>query len=207
MVQIFDRGMRHLESDLLIYPIVIKILIGWANQDVTSWIECGERRAVNAATCLRQVSRRCGRHLDASQRARHMMKPWMETYIADMTRRYGELPPPWVIYDEHPYSICWRMGGGEAHVMAWGPWWAAQALTEEARVAYFRRWPPPHCWLAWVLRALWRLPDGAAERDRSLAFAKLEALGFGGAADYLRDLDDPKWLDDVEDGAAGVKDR
>ena len=47
------------------------------------------------------------------------MEPWMQKAKDNLVSKYGTVPPPWVLYNEHPYSICWRMGGGESHMMLW----------------------------------------------------------------------------------------
>ncbi len=120
---------------------------------------------------------------------------FMREEVKRLATQYGTVPPPWIMYDEHPYSICWRMGGGESHRMLWWEWWPEQGLTEDERIEYFRRWPPPHCWLPHLIEAVWGV-DVWEERD-SLApyFERTAVLGFGGQIDYEHDLADPKWLE------------
>ncbi|WP_249384124.1 hypothetical protein [Chitinivorax sp. B] len=79
--------------------------------------------------------------------------------------------------------------------MAWSAWWDAGALSEAARIAYFKQWPPPPCWLVWMIEAIWDLQpwESEDEFDYSPYFAQAEALGFGTQADYKADLDDPRW--------------
>jgi hypothetical protein len=127
-----------------------------------------------------------------------MQEEWMQQEVDGLVTQYGMVPPPWVVYQEHPYSICWRMGGGETHLMVWREWWPQQAFTEDQKIAYFRRWPPPYCWLPLLIEAIWQV-DTFAEDDEvteelALYFGRTSALGFGGQADYERDLDDPKWF-------------
>jgi hypothetical protein len=123
------------------------------------------------------------------------MEPWMRAKIDALVAEHGTVPPPWVVYDEHPYSICWRMGGGESHGLLWWAWWEQQGFTEDQKVAYFRRWPPPHCWLAFLIDAVWGV-DPFEERDNlGPYFDRTAALGFGSQQDYERDLSDPKWLE------------
>ncbi|WP_407540348.1 hypothetical protein Q0M94_02810 [Deinococcus radiomollis] len=108
------------------------------------------------------------------------------------------MPPPWGIYPEcHPYSAFWRMGGGEGHVEVWSAWWRREERTHAQAGAYFRSWPPPPVWLPWMIDVIWK-PEGwhtdedvAAETEEY--FARTEALGFGGRADYERDMEDPRW--------------
>jgi hypothetical protein len=87
------------------------------------------------------------------------------------------------------------MGGGEGHMMVWSEWWPRQAFTEDQRIAYFRRWPPPHCWLVFLIGAVWDVDTCDEEANLSPYFARTAALGFGSEQDYERDLDDPKWLE------------
>jgi len=123
------------------------------------------------------------------------MEPWMQEKIDALVAAHGTVPPAWAVYDEHPYSICWRMGGGESHQMLWWEWWQQQGFTEEQKVTYFRRWPPPHCWLAFLIEAVWGVDTVEEEGNLSPYFERVEALGFGTEQDYERDLEDPKWLE------------
>jgi hypothetical protein len=143
-----------------------------------------------SASCLREPS--AERVVRPAEGAR-LMEPWMQEEIDALVAEHGTVPPPWVVYDEHPYSICWRMGGGEAHKEVWWEWWAQQGFTEEQKIAYFRRWPPPHCWLAFLIEAVWGV-DTFEERDHLTPyFEQTAALGFGNQQEYQRDLADPKW--------------
>jgi hypothetical protein len=123
------------------------------------------------------------------------MEPWMTEETERLVAVYGATPPPWVVINEHPYSLCWRMGNGESHKLVWWAWWPQQGFTEEQKVEYFRRWPPPPCWLAFLIEAVWGV-DAYEERDRlGPYFVKTSALGFGNQQDYEQDLADPKWHD------------
>lgn len=65
---------------------------------------------------------------------------WKEQQIAKLTAEYGAVPPPWVMFpNTHPYDICWRMGGGEAHIEVFGAWWQRQKdqWNEAQRIDYF----------------------------------------------------------------------
>jgi len=111
-----------------------------------------------------------------------------------LVAEYGTVPPPWVVYDEHPYSLCWRMGGGEGHKILWWTWWEEQRFPEEQKIAYFRRWPPPHCWLAFLIQAVWDVDTFEEKDNLGPYFERTTALGFGSQQDYKYDLADPKWL-------------
>lgn len=122
--------------------------------------------------------------------------------VSELVAEYGAVPPPWVIFlDTHPYSIFWRMGAGESHMMVFQTWWDQQRLyyDESQRIEYFRRWPPPPRWLTWMIEVIWDLEpwgsDPPESFDYSQYFARVEELGFGTQVEFERDLDDPRWLD------------
>jgi hypothetical protein len=122
------------------------------------------------------------------------MEQWMHKQIDKLETEYGTVPPPWVVYNEHPYCICWRMGGGQSHGLLWWEWWSEQRFTEDQKIDYFRRWPPPHCWLVILIEAIWDIDRCKDEEKLPLYFEHTSALGFGSQQDYERDLNDPKWL-------------
>ena len=78
-----------------------------------------------------------------------------------------------------PYSIGWRMGAGEDHIIAFGTWWASVANDEPARIEWVRRWSPPGSWLPWAARLIW--PDQERAEDVDIV-RRLEALGIGSVA-------------------------
>ncbi len=81
---------------------------------------------------------------------------WIQREIERLTTQHGDIPPPWVFsQDSHPYSIEWRMGSGEAYVMVFHNWWEACRFDEGQRIAFFRKYPPPPCWLEWMIEAIW----------------------------------------------------
>lgn len=122
------------------------------------------------------------------------MEDWIHQGIAKLEAEYRDVPPPWIIFpDEHPYSLCWRMGSGEAHIELWSTWWEEQHYDEADRIAYFRRWTPPPRWLEWTIDAIWE--DDESDFDQNAAFARIEALGLGTKAEFDRDFDDPKGYD------------
>lgn len=125
------------------------------------------------------------------------MEGWQQSEISKFLAEYGAVPPPWVISpDEHPYSICWRMGAGESHVIVWSAWWNGQNYDEAQRIAYFQKWPPPPCWLEWMIDAIWDLRpwESGDDFDYTQYFARVESLGFGSREDFESDMNDPKWL-------------
>ena len=118
----------------------------------------------------------------------------MKEEIDKLIGEYSTVPPPWVMYNEHPLSLCWRMGGGESHIVLWGKWWSQQNLTEDQKIAYFRKMPPPHCWLKFLIGAIWNI-DTFKENKLTPYFNRTSELGFGTQKDYEQDYDDMKWLE------------
>lgn len=122
---------------------------------------------------------------------------WYLDHVASMVESHGDMPPPWIyLEDSHPYSMAWRMGSGETHVMAFGEWWEQQDKTVDERVQYFRKWPPPPRWLAWMVDAVWDLEpwESEDEFDYTPYLEKLKNLGFEGTDDYESDLDNEEYL-------------
>ena len=117
----------------------------------------------------------------------------MRTAIDRLIEEYQTVPPPWIVYREHPYSMCWRMGGGESHIILWWRWWSDNNWTEEDNIDYFRLWPPPHCWLPFMIQAVWKIDIDESDDVGSGYFDRLTSLGFGSRRDYELDLNDPKW--------------
>ncbi|HMF42069.1 MAG TPA: hypothetical protein VKQ32_15455 [Polyangia bacterium] len=124
--------------------------------------------------------------------------------IAALVAEHGEVPPPWAYYPRiHPYSIHWRMGGGEDYRYLFWTWAASRNWSLDDRIAYVRRWDPPFSWLDWVGEFLW--PDAFSDDDEHEPsvdpFEEMEALGFGTRADWSRcsDVDPDKYplADDV----------
>jgi hypothetical protein len=120
---------------------------------------------------------------------------FMREEVKRLTAVHGTVPPPWVVYNEHPYSIGWRMGGGESHIQLWWEWWPKQSFTAEERIGYFYQWPPPHCWLPFLIEAVWGVDTFDEKTNLAPYFERTAALGFGNQQDYEQDLNDPKWLD------------
>jgi hypothetical protein len=114
---------------------------------------------------------------------------WKERYIADEVTAHGAVRPPWVYADAHPYDICWRMGGGESHLMAFWAWWPTVERTVDERLAFIQRWNPPPFWFPWSAGLIWPEldPEGEPEdgdyeaRERRLVEA-FEGAGLGTVA-------------------------
>ncbi|KER73583.1 hypothetical protein HR51_00410 [Burkholderia cepacia] len=121
---------------------------------------------------------------------------WYRQSVADYLAQYGAVPPPWIIAaDSHPYSMRWRMGGGETFMMVFQEWWEQHAWHERERVTYFLKWPPPPRWIPWMADVIWDLEpwEEDGEFDYTRYYAQLEQLGFGGTADVEADMEDSRW--------------
>ena len=72
-------------------------------------------------------------------------------------------------------------------------WWRKNGFTEEQRIAYFRKYPPPARWLKWMIEIIWDVRRGREEDDSVYAahFDRIEALGFGSRADFECDMNAP----------------
>ncbi|MEJ1238002.1 hypothetical protein WBG78_07735 [Chryseolinea sp. T2] len=122
---------------------------------------------------------------------------WFKKELQKYIDKYSLVPPPWVFDPEsHPYSIRWRMGGGETFIMVLGGWAEDVLKTESVKIEYLKKYPPPPRWMAWAADFIWDLdPWETDDFDYTPYFEKLKSIGFKGTSEYLSDLDDEKWRD------------
>lgn len=110
--------------------------------------------------------------------------------------KYNDVPPPWIYApNSHPYSIQWRMGAGETHIMMLGAWYDKNLLSEVDKIKYFKKYPAPPRWLGWMADVIWDLEPMDEDFDYSEYFERLKNYGFEGTENYLEDLSDEKWWD------------
>ncbi len=104
--------------------------------------------------------------------------------------KYGDIPPPWVYApDLHPYSIGWRMGGGESHIMVLSEWLDHQKMDFNQRLQYLKKYPAPPRWYEWIVDFLWDIYISEMEpSEKAEHFKKLEELGFENTADFEKDM-------------------
>ena len=111
-----------------------------------------------------------------------------------------DMAPMWEARpDLHPYSIGWRMGGGEDYAIDFHDWWKntyADAPFED-RLAYLRRHPFRPAWTRHALLLLWgesivayRSGDG---HDFTALFEQSQDLGFPSEAETEVDLNPDLW--------------
>jgi len=116
-----------------------------------------------------------------------------EWYIKSSTKlinKYGDIPPPWIYAPTfHPYSIGWRMGGGETHIMILNEWLDQKNLSLEDRIAYLKKYPAPARWYSWIIHFLWEVDSYNFEASDYIPyFEKLEKMGFDNTRDFYADL-------------------
>jgi hypothetical protein len=123
-------------------------------------------------------------------------------HVTQEIKEHSFVRPPWQYMDEHPYSLGWRMGGGEWHLMMFRAWWKGLTLDEASRLAWVRRWKPTPLWYPWCARLIWpELRRGAGDDERSTerAVERLAAQGIGSVEEWqkaetkaLEELDAPR---------------
>lgn len=86
--------------------------------------------------------------MNETQHQKH--EQWISELVAKELTPHGDLLPPWQRHPEIPrYSIGWRMGYGEAYMIAWDKWMEGMSLEQLSE--YFRKYSPiPVEWLDWV---------------------------------------------------------
>ena len=121
---------------------------------------------------------------------------WFKREVKKYTDQYSDVPPRWVFDPKsHPYSIQWRMGGGETFIMVLDGWAEDELKAETERIDYLKKYPPPPRWLAWAAEFIWDLePWETEDFDYTPYLEKLKNLGFKGTSEYQMDLDDEKWM-------------
>lgn len=123
-------------------------------------------------------------------------KEWYLESSKILISEYGDVPPPWVYApNSHPYSIGWRMGGGETHIMILGEWFEQQSMSFEQRLGYIKKYPAPPRWLHWVVDFLWEIDyeSDLEDSDYLPYFTKLTELGFEGVDKFDEDMEDERW--------------
>jgi len=124
-------------------------------------------------------------------------REWYKTHSKRLINQYGDVPPPWIYEPRaHPSSICWRMGGGESHVMILWEWMDQQNKNKEERIAYLKKYPPPPMWMKWAAQFIWNLGDESWKLDFDYQpyFIQLKELDFEGVDDFEKDFNDDKWI-------------
>ncbi len=131
-------------------------------------------------------------------------KEWYQQFVKQHELAYGCVPPPWeAIPNSHPLSLRWRMGYGESLASVFPRWLEQYFPTEESRIAFFWKHPPPPRWQPYLIAAVF--PDAEVDFEESIFEAgwyehsgypaKLKALGFRDTERFREDFDDPKWVE------------
>ncbi|WP_020560511.1 hypothetical protein [Thiofilum flexile] len=118
---------------------------------------------------------------------------WYQDHVEPLIAEHGMFPPPWIYLPEaYPYSIAWRMGGGESFIGRFWQWWNEAQMSEAQRIEYFKYFSPPPRWYEWVADAIWDLDPFELEEpetfDYQPYFERLSALGFEGVDQFKADL-------------------
>ncbi|WP_225854243.1 hypothetical protein [Micromonospora sp. ALFpr18c] len=80
----------------------------------------------------------------------------LDAAVREQLHAHGRILPPWRAHPQiERYSIGWRMGDGEWHLMVWWHWWEAAPMDEAEGIAYFQADEPPRAWRDWVAHQLW----------------------------------------------------
>lgn len=118
-----------------------------------------------------------------------------EWYIKEskiLLEKFGDIPPPWVYAPNfHPYSIGWRMGSGESHLMILFEWLDQQNLNFDERLNYLKKYPAPARWYQWIISFLWDDVDPYDfEDDKEYLphLKKLKQLGFVNTENFFKDI-------------------
>ncbi len=115
---------------------------------------------------------------------------WYLESSKELIEEYGDIPPPWIYAPKfHPYSMGWRMGGGETHMMVLGEWLDQEVLSFNQRLEYLNKYPSPPRWYQWIIHFLWDVDSYKFEEtDYIPYFEKLEKLGFKKTNDFAEDF-------------------
>ena len=129
---------------------------------------------------------------------------WYLQFVKQHELTYGCVPPPWeAIPGSHPSSMRWRMGYGESLLSVFPKWLKQYFPSEESRIAFFWKHPPPPRWQPYLVAAIFEdlnLDDKTGVYDegwyeQSGYPAKLKALGFKETERFIDDFNDPQWLE------------
>ena len=128
----------------------------------------------------------------------------LDAAVREQLDTHSRVLPPWRAHPEiERYSIGWRMGYGEWHLMLWWHWWESAPMDQAARIAYFQADEPPHQWLDWAADQIWPDEDFGEASVRRLAahgigtrpllFLDVDGtlLPFAGAAGQMDDEPNP----------------
>lgn len=120
----------------------------------------------------------------------HANESWYIEGVKKYLDKYGEVPPPWAyVENSHPYSIGWRMGGGEGFLMILWEWESQQNMSFDEKVAYLHRYPAPPRWYQWMVDFLWEeLPYDMEVQDYIKYFERLNELGFKLSDQFEEDI-------------------
>ncbi len=126
------------------------------------------------------------------------MKNFKNEFIKETIDKFGFMPAPWVYLPNcHPYSIGWRMGGGESYMMYFFDWVDEQNWSNEEKADYFKKQDVPPAWLMWVYEVLFSIEDSDFDLPETERMTKyrpaLKELGFKDIDLFETDFNSEKW--------------
>jgi hypothetical protein len=81
-----------------------------------------------------------------------------------MTGKQEEVQPPWVAYPGYgPGDTFWRQTGEAFMALVWEPYY--EALSEEEKDAYLKRWQVPQEWWNFYFDPAWRAFMESADEE------------------------------------------
>jgi hypothetical protein len=109
---------------------------------------------------------------------------WAKERIAKELTADGDLLPPWQKFPEYQSgSLAWRMGDGEAYMIAWDTW--RGNLSQEQLVEYFKKYAPiPVEWLTFAASRCGFREISSELRSGTGEFAGIRWLEQQGLASY-----------------------
>ncbi len=109
----------------------------------------------------------------------------------EQIEKFGDVPPPWVCYPNyHPYSMGWRMGSGETHIMVLNDWLDEQNFNYEERLNYLKKYPAPPRWYARIISFLLEVDTVEFDEKDCLPYLEqLKELGFKDTDKFMEDLE------------------
>jgi len=115
---------------------------------------------------------------------------WYLKSSKELIQKYGDIPPLWIYAPNfHPYSMGWRMGGGETHMMILNEWLDQKDLNFDERLKYLKKYPFPARWFQWIIYFLWGVDSYEFEEtDYIPYFEKLESFGFNNTSEFKNDF-------------------
>jgi hypothetical protein len=118
-------------------------------------------------------------------------REWYIQLRDEQLEKFGDVSPPWICCSNyHPYSMGWRMGTGETHIMVLNEWLDEKKFNFDERLNYLKKYPAPPRWYAWIISFLLEIDTIEFEEEDYFPYLeKLKALGFKKTDEFIEDLE------------------